>query len=200
MYKLYGSPASRAARVVWALEEIGAPYEMISAKPHSDAVLAVNPGGKIPVLMDGDQSIFDSTAILLYLAEKHGALGFPATLKQRTRMMSMVCFAIDDVELPLWTMAKHSFILPEKLRAADAIRPACHHDFAAAMQRLETYLGDGAFIMGDEFTAPDIILGHLGGWAKASGFPAPEGAVADYMTRIRARPGWDAVAKARAAA
>ncbi|MEX2520596.1 MAG: glutathione S-transferase family protein [Paracoccaceae bacterium] len=200
MYKLYGSPASRAARVMWALEEIGARYEMIAAKPHSAEVLAVNPGGKIPVLTDGDRAIFDSTAILLYLAEKHGALGFPASPETRTRMMSLICFAIDDVELPLWTMAKHGFLLPEDLRAAEAIRPACHHDFAAAMRRLEIYLGDGPFIMGEDFTVPDIILGHLGGWAKASGFPAPEGAVADYMTRVRARAGWGAVAKARAAA
>ncbi len=200
MYKLYGSPASRAARVMWALEEIGAPYEIVAAKPHSDALKAVNPLGKVPALLDGETAVFDSTAILLHLSDKHGMLTFPVGSPERSRLMSVVCFLIDDFEQPLWTVAKHSFILPEALRAKEAILPACHHDFRNALASLGALLGDGPFLMGETFTIADIIAGHLGGWAKATGFPEPEGAVADYMARVRARPGWQAVAKARAAA
>ncbi|MFV0473122.1 MAG: glutathione S-transferase family protein [Pikeienuella sp.] len=200
MYKLYGSPTSRAARVMWMLEEIGAPYEVIPAKPHSAEVLALNPSGKIPVLVDGDQAIFDSTAILLYLAEKHGALTIPPGAPGRARMLSLISFAVDDIEQPLWTAVKHGFTLPEDIRAPEAVRPACEHEFARAMEAFAAYLGDGPWVMGETFTIADIILGHLGGWAKATRFPVPEGEIADYMTRVRARPAWQAVAKARAAA
>lgn len=199
MYKLYGVPASRAARVMWALEEIGAPYEVIPAKPHSPELRAVSPTGKVPVLVSDEGAVFDSTAILTWLADKHGALTFPNGTKERTALNSLVCFLTDDLEQPLWTLAKHNFILPEELRAEEAIRPACHYEFTRALKMLGRLLGDGPFLMGESFTIADIIAGHLGGWAKATGFPAPEGAVADYMERVRARPGWQAVAAARKA-
>lgn len=197
MYKLYGSPANRAARIIWMLEELGEPYEVIDAKPRSEEVRALNPAGKIPILVDGDQNIFNSTAILMHLADKHGKLTFPLNSPERTRMNGLICFAIDDLEQPLWTMVKHGFIYPKEIRAADAVKPACTHDFLRALKTLEAFLGDGPFLMGEAFTIPDIIVGHLGGWAKATGFPAPEGAVADYMERVRARPGWQAVVKSR---
>ena len=61
-------------------------------------------------------------------------------------------------------------------------------------------IGDGPFAMGADFTIADIIIGHLGGWAKGAGFPEPEGRLADYMARVRSRPGWKAVLKKREAA
>lgn len=200
MYKLFGSPSTRAGRVMWMLEELGAPYEVISAYPHAPEVLAVNPSGKIPVLADGDAIITDSTAIMIHLADKHGALTYPAGSIERAKMTAAICFAIDDVEQSLWTLAKHGFVLPEDLRKAAEVEPACRHEWNVAMKNLEALLGDGPFLMGADFTVPDIILGHLGGWAKTIGFEAPEGPVADYMTRIRARPGWRAVVAARKAA
>lgn len=200
MYKLYGSPKNRAGRIIWMLEELSADYEMIAAAPHSPEIMAVSPTGKLPALVDGDAAIFDSTAILIYLADKHGALTFPVGSPERARMMSALCFAIDAVEQPLWTMAKHAFVLPEEVRLGDAVIPACHAEWAKAMGALEAMLGEGPFVMGDAFTIVDVTLGHLGGWAKASGFPAPPDTVAAYMDRVRSRPGWLKVAEARKAA
>lgn len=200
MYKLYGSAKTRGGRVMWMLEELGAEYEVLDYGPHAPEVYEVNPGGKIPVLLDGDLAISDSTAILLHLADKHGELTFPVGSPERSRMMSVVGFAIDEVEQPLWTVAKHGFVLPEDVRALEAVTPACHFEWKKAMKTLGALLGDKTFVMGDRFTVPDIIIGHLGGWAKGAGFPAPEGAVADYMARIRSRPGWRAVVEARTAA
>lgn len=197
MYKLYGSPKSRAGRVMWMLEELGADYEVIDAGPHSPAVYALNPSGKIPILVDGDVVVTDSTAIMLHLADKHGAMTYPAGSAERAKMTSLVSFAVDEVEQPLWTGTKHGFILPEALRCAEAITPALHHEFKVAMTTLDKRLGGGPFVMGEEFTVPDVILGHLGGWAKMTGFPAPPERVAEYMKRIRARPAWRAVVEAR---
>lgn len=200
MLKLYGSPRNRAGRVIWMLEEIGAEYEIIPASPHSEEILKVNPAGKVPALVDGDVAIADSTAIILYLADKAGQLTYPVGTPERARLMSLVCFAIDSLEQPLWTFAKHSFVLPEEVRLGDAIRPACEEEWRRALAALDQMIGDGPFAMGADFTIADIIIGHLGGWAKGAGFPEPEGRLADYMARVRSRPGWKAVLKKREAA
>lgn len=200
MYKLIGSPKTRAARVMWCLEELGADYEIEALFPRDPKVAAVNPTGKIPVLIDGDLAVPDSVAILLHLSDKHGALTFPVGTPERARMYAVIQFAVDEIEGALWTGAKHSFVLPEDLRALEAIKPALHHDFTKAMATLEKIVGDGPFACGETFTIADIILGHLSGWAKASGFPMPEGPVADYFARVRGRDGWKAVTKAREAA
>lgn len=200
MYKLYGSPKTRAGRVMWALEELGAPYEIVNCPLRGPEIMAVSPTGKIPVLVDGEQAIFDSTAILFHLSDKHGALTFPVGTPERTKMTSVIAFALDEVEQPLWTAAKHGFALPEEVRALEAVLPACHFEWSQALGALETMLGDGPFVLGDAFTIADVTLGHLGGWGKAAGFPAPPPAVADYFARIRSRPGWKAVTRAREAA
>uniref|UniRef100_UPI003563C790 glutathione S-transferase N-terminal domain-containing protein n=1 Tax=Shimia sp. TaxID=1954381 RepID=UPI003563C790 len=83
MYDVIGSRSSRALRVMWALEELEQPYQVIKAAPRSAEVLALNPSGKVPVLKDGPHVITDSTAILTYLADKHGALTFPAGTVER---------------------------------------------------------------------------------------------------------------------
>lgn len=200
MYTLYGSPKSRAGRVMWMLEELDVPYDVVACGPHSPEILAVNPSGKIPALKDGETVIVDSTAILLHLADKHGAMTCPLGSAERARMMSIVCFAVDEVEQPLWTLAKHGFVLPEDLRRAAEVEPACRHEWNQAMKTLADLIGDGPYVMGEAFTVPDVILGHLGGWAKTTGFDAPDGVVGDYMTRVRARAGWRAVVEARKAA
>lgn len=200
MYKVIGSPKNRGARVIWMLEELGEPYEVQSVMPHSPEVLAHNAGGKVPVLVDGDFSLTDSAAILMYLADKHDRFTYPVGTRERARLTSLMFFAMDEVETPPWTLAKHSFVPPKELHARDAIKPMLEHDFAKAMHGLAARLGDGPYIMGDDFTIADIYLGHTGSWAKGAGFDIPAGPVGDYFTRVAARPGWQAVKKAREAA
>ena len=67
MIKVYGVPMSRAMRVLWALEEVGVPYELVSTHfltdAHAPAYLKINPNGRIPALQDGDVTLFESLAI-----------------------------------------------------------------------------------------------------------------------------------------
>ena len=199
MYKVYGSAMSRANRVIWALEELNQPYELIKTAPRSEQAFALTPTGKIPILVDGDLTVWDSTSILTYLSDKHQALTFPVGSPERARLTSVICFATDEIEQSVWAASKHGFILPEDLRRLEEITPALHHDFDRAMKTLEILLGDGPFVMGEDFTIADIILGALGGWAKAIRFPEPPAKVADYMARVRSRPGWKKVAEMRKA-
>ena len=83
MYTVIGGVASRTFRVLWMLEELGADYEHRPASPHAEEVTAHSASGKIPVLLDGDAALTDSTAILTYLADKHGALTSPAGSLER---------------------------------------------------------------------------------------------------------------------
>ena len=68
MYKIFGIAQSRTFRVLWMLEEIGERYEHIPAKPHSSEIIKFNISGKVPVLLDGDDVLTDSSAIISYLA------------------------------------------------------------------------------------------------------------------------------------
>ena len=124
MYKLIGSPKTRAIRVVWMLEELGLDYEIDPAGPHSDAVLSANPSGKVPALKVGDDVIIDSVAICQYLADKHNKLTYPAGGIQRAQQDSWTHYALDDVDSILWFNAKNTFVLPEELRSEKA-REAC---------------------------------------------------------------------------
>lgn len=200
MYKVIGSPKNRGARIIWMLEELGEAYEVQAVMPHTPEVLEHNAGGKVPVLVDGDFALPDSAAILNYLADKHGKFTYPAGTKERARLTSAMFFAMDEVETPPWTLAKHSFLPPKDLHALEAIKPMLEHDFAKAMRGLAARLGDGPYIMGEDFTIADIYLGHTGSWAKGAGFVIPDGPVADYFARVAERPGWQVVKKAREAA
>ena len=74
MYTVIGTLTSRTFRVLWALEELGQPYAHEPVPPHSERVMALNATGKIPVLLVDGAALTDSTAILTFLADRHGAL------------------------------------------------------------------------------------------------------------------------------
>ena len=83
MYKIIGSVQSRTSRVLWMLEELGVEYEHSPAAPRSQEVTEHNPAGKIPILIEAGVALTDSTAIIQYLADKHGAMTYPAGTLER---------------------------------------------------------------------------------------------------------------------
>jgi glutathione S-transferase len=191
MYTVIGGIKSRAMRVIWMLEELGEPFEHRAAPPRSDDVLAVNPAGKIPVLIEDNVPILDSTAILTYLADKHGKLTFPAGTLERARQDGLTQFLLDEFDSALWMAARHSFILPEEMRQS-SIKDSLKWEFENSQRTLLARMGSGPFLMGDEMTVSDIILAHCLGWAMIAQFPILEGPLTDYATRMRARPAFKA--------
>ena len=187
MIKVYGTAKSRAARVLWVLEELGVPYEHVNAGPRSAEVLAVNPTGKVPVLEVDGQAITDSTAIMQFLADRHGALTFPAGTLERARQDAHLHFLLDEMDAILWTAARHSFILPEERRCPE-VKDSLKWEYARSLERLAGRLGDGPFLMGEVMTVADILAAHCLIWGIGAKFPAPDGALADYLARMRARP------------
>ena len=78
MYTVVGATKSRAFRVMWMLEELGQDYTQIAAGPRTPEAMKYNPSGKIPALIDGDDILTDSVAIMTYLGDKHQQLTAPA--------------------------------------------------------------------------------------------------------------------------
>lgn len=187
MYKVFGTFKSRAARVMWMLEELGVPYEHANVGPRSPEVLAVNPSGKVPVLTVEGTAITDSTAIMQFLADRHGALTYPAGSLERAEQDSITHFLLDELDAVLWTAARHSFILPEDKRCPE-VKESLKWEYARSLERLAARLGEGQFLMGDRMTVPDILATHCLAWGAGAKFPVPEGALGDYLDRMRARP------------
>ena len=187
MYTVIGKANSRATRVLWMLEELGQPYEHIPAAPRSEGVVSFNPAGKVPVLIEDGTPITDSTAIIQYLADKHGALTFKAGTLDRARQDSLTQFLLDEFDAALWMAARHSFVLPQELRQS-AIKSSLIWEFTNSQKTLVHRMGDGSFLMGQSMTVPDIILTHCGIWAKVAKFPIQEPRLASYLERMTARP------------
>ncbi|MFW8593661.1 glutathione S-transferase family protein [Cribrihabitans neustonicus] len=192
MYTVIGTPRTRAFRVLWALEEIGARYELKQHGPQSSEVRALNTSGKVPVLVEGGEAISDSTAIITYLADKHGKLTEPAGTLARARQDALTHLVLDELDAVLWTAARHSFILPEEHRVS-AVKESLKWEFARNLARLEDRL-EGPFLMGEKFTIADIICGHCLNWAYAAKFPVEGEGILAYGKRLRARDAYRRVA------
>lgn len=189
MYTVIGTANSRAARVLWMMEELGLRYEHVAAPPQSEGVTAFNPAGKVPVLIVDGTPVTDSTAIIQYLADRHGSLTHAAGTLERARQDSLTQFLLDEFDANLWMAARHSFVLPEELRHA-AIKNTLRWEFERSQRTLIHRMGDGPFIMGDVMTVPDIILSHCCTWALSAKFPIIEHRLTEYLDRMRARPAY----------
>jgi glutathione S-transferase len=105
--KLYGFPPTRSVRVLWTLRELDVEFEFLSVDPTKGELrrpefLAVNPAGKLPVLVDGDSILTESVAIVLYLAEKYPEKGLlPSGLQARAEVYRWLLFSATELEQPL---------------------------------------------------------------------------------------------------
>ena len=189
MYKILGGHRSRTFRVLWMLEELGLDYEHEPAAPRSDEVKVFNPAGKGPVLVVDGTPITDSTAILTFLADRHGALTHKAGTLDRARQDSMTQFLLDELDSIVWTAARHSFILPEELRQT-GIKNTLKWEFERSQKTLVSRMGKGPFLMGEKMTIPDIILTHCGNWADTAKFDITEPRLQEYFDRMRTRPAY----------
>ena len=141
----------------------------------------------------GEDVLTDSTAIITYLADKHGTLTYPAGTIERAKQDAHTNFLLDEVDSLLWLVSRHVFGLPEELRVPE-IKASAREEFHISAERLANRI-EGPFIMGDKMTIPDIIAVHCLGWALVAKFPMERQDLKDYSKQIRAR---DAYKRAQA--
>jgi GST-like protein len=165
MLKFYYSGAPNPTKVALFLEEAGLPYEPIpidtrKGDQHKPNYLAINPNGKVPAIVDGDVTVFDSNAILLYLAEKTGKFLPPNTPKARGELLSWLMFVASGVG-PYSGQAVHfRKHAPENL-------PYAINRYMYEAQRhfgiLEAHLAKQHYMVGDTYTIVDM---DVWGWAQ----------------------------------
>ncbi len=146
MLKLYGGEFSRASIVQWYLEELQTPYEFIrldmKAGEHlQPEFLSLNPFGKVPTITDGKFKLWESGAILLYLAEKHDHL--PSSLEERSEIYQWVLFANATLGQGIFIETNREREMPRLLTPLD--------------QRFKAQ----PFVMGEEFSVADIAVGSV---------------------------------------
>ena len=189
MYKVIGNTNTRTLRVLWAMNEIGLEYEHVQVNAQSVDAKKFNISGKVPTLEVNGINIADSTAIVTYLADKYNQLTFPAGTIERAQQDSFTQFILDELDSILWTAARHSFVLPKEMRVSE-LKNTLHWEFARSLKVLESRMGTGPNVMGEKFTIPDIILTHIGGWARVAKFDIPDGKLRDYFRRQIKRPAY----------
>ncbi len=159
--KIIGSPYSRTVRTLWMAKELGIPYENTEVKPGPDgsrtpAHMAINPNGHVPVIDDDGLILWESLAINLYLARKHGGPLAPANIAEEGQMLQWTLWAVWELEPHAQAVMSHSQTLPAEQRDP-AIR-------AKAAAQVETALGvlNGALVkgnghlVGNRFTVADL--------------------------------------------
>ncbi|MGC3873934.1 glutathione S-transferase family protein [Halomonas sp. GXIMD04776] len=196
MITLYSYPNSRSLRVAWTLEELGLDYtcqyvDLASGEGQGAEYLARHPDGKVPALEDGELTLFESAAICRYLAERYGqGLLIPSDSIQRALLDQWLFFIVSELEQPLWTLGKHKFALPQE-RRVPAVIPTAAWEFQRALAALQREFDGQGWLVGDEFTIGDILLGHTLSWARGAKQPLPD-ALEAYRQRCNARPARDA--------
>lgn len=193
MYKVYGSAKTRTFRVLWLLEEIGAPYEFVATPPQSDAARRLKPLGKVPLLEVDGEILSDSVAIMTFLADRHGAMTFEAGSLQRAHQDGFTQRINDELDAPLWLATRHTMILPEKYRVPD-IAPRMEWEFSRNLARLDADF-DGPYLMGDVFTIADILLCQCLAWAKFLQYTLDSQKMADYFDAQKNRGAYKAALK-----
>ena len=169
MIKFYYHPSPNPAKVALLLEETGLPYELVpvdtrKGEQHEAAFTGINPNAKTPALVDGDAVVFDSNAILLYLAEKTGQFLPPDTPEARAQMLSWLMFVATGIG-PYSGQAVHFKHFAPEPKAYAVNR----YDFEAwrHWKIIDQQLAQHRYMLGETYTLVDMAVW---GWARAVPF------------------------------
>ncbi len=156
---LYGISSSRAFRSIWAAEEIGLDYDHVPTSFRGDnqkpEFLAVNPNGRIPALVDGELQLFESMAINLYLTKNYGARLLPEGAAGEAKVLQWSVWGISEIEPLQMQIVVQQFFTPEDKRDAEVVSRATQA-LARPLGVLNTALGEGQYLLGEEFTIADL--------------------------------------------
>ena len=183
--KLYGGARSRASIVQWYLEELGIPYQFVlldmqSGEHLQPEYLKINPVGKVPAIVDGDFQLWESGAILVYLADKYGHAG--KSPEEQATLVQWVLFANA-------TFGPGIFIESNRDR-----------ELGRLMKPLNQIFSSHPFLLGQEFTVADVAVGSMLAYSQImlkldlGEYPA----VVEYIKRIGDRPAFQKTIGSRA--
>jgi glutathione S-transferase len=191
--RLYEFGPTRSIRVRWTLQEMGVPFEPVvvnlrQGEHRRPEFLALNPAGRVPVLVDGDRVLTESAAIVLYLAEKFPERGLlPSDLVERGQCHRWLLFTVTELEQPLWRIARHTRLYAEadRLPADVAIARREFEEMAAVLER---HMQGPEFVAGDRVSVADFVLAWTLDWAHETELLGACPELRAYLDRMYARP------------
>lgn len=184
--KLYFAPRTRAFTALWLLEELGLPYQLdsfslASGRHKQPDYLALNPMGKVPLLLCDGVPVAETGAIAIYLADRFPAAGLAPALDdpQRPAYLRWVMFAGSVLEPALGEK-----FFEWKVPASSV----AWGSFAQMHEVLSAGVADSQWLLGDRFSAADVVLGSGARFAVMFGAIDKTGPIAAYVERLTARP------------
>ncbi|WP_082446181.1 glutathione S-transferase family protein [Marinobacter lipolyticus] len=193
MLKLYGTPPTRALRVIWLLNELGLEYELhpvdlLQGEQLRQDFLSLNPAAKVPVLVDGSLVVTESAAIQLYLAEKYPQAGFiPEAMEDRAQMYRWIFFLVTEIEQPLWRIARHTLVYPEEKRLPQDVDLATQ-ECMEMVAVLERHMAEREFLVGDRLSVADFNAAYTLDWANEEKMLDNAPRLRHYLKAMYARP------------
>lgn len=195
MYTLYWSPGTASLVVHWLLIELDVPHALrrvdLAAGEHKRAdYLALNPGGVVPTLVVDGLPLFESSALLLHLADAHPQAGFAPAVgsMQRARHYQWMVFLANTLQpaFRLWFYPQEA----AGEAAQDAAKAAARTRIEAAWDRIDAHLAaTGPYLLGDGISAADFMLTMLMRWSRNMPRPASDWPhLAALIARMKARP------------
>ena len=157
--RIYGVARTRAFRVLWIAKELELDYEHIpleigAAGAGKPEYLAINPNGRLPAIDDGGFFLWESLAITLYLAKKHGRL-YPGTLEGEAKAWQWSLWSVQEVDRGVNIWSLHAVRLPpaerDRARLAEALKV-----LEPPFRVLDSTLAGGGYLLGDAFTVADL--------------------------------------------
>jgi glutathione S-transferase len=193
MIKLYYAPRTRSLRILWLLEELGLPYELERGEfdpPSTTFFQQSTPLGKYPTIEDGDIVMCESGAIVEYILERYGegrlapAPGTP----ERAAYLQWLHFAESTAFPPLGIVVWLSRYRNDAADNADILKDA-RARAEVGFDFLQRELGEKTYLLGDEFTAADVMMGFtLAAAAVLDLLGDRHQPLKDYLSRLTARP------------
>jgi glutathione S-transferase len=185
---LYHAVPSRSSIARWMLEEVGQPYDihlldLSKGEQHRPDYLAINPMGKVPALKHGDTIVTEAAAICAYLADAfpQAGLSVPITEPRRGVYLKWLFFGPSCVEP---AMTDRAFPRKEGVRRA----ALGYGDFDTVMDVMAQALAQGPYLMGQQFTAADVVIGSTLRWGLLFKLLPERPEFAGYVQRLAQRP------------
>ena len=202
MLKIYHAPNTRSIRVIWLCEELGVPYHVIpvdfaASYRASPEWRALNPTGKVPVMQDGDLTMFESGAMMDYLLARYGEgrLRPPADSAHFAHFLQWHWFAEATLARPLGEIVNHGREFPGEKRIPAVVAEMANRA-EVCLQAVGQHVVDHPYLVADTFSAADISMGYslmLADMLIPDQMPAT---LAEYWQRLQERSAYQ-IAKAR---
>jgi glutathione S-transferase len=187
--KLFWHPKTRSVRAIWLLEEAGIPYERVQidirdpSKPRDPEFALASPMGKVPALADGEARLADSAAIALYVADRYPQAKLAPAIDDPRRAQYLWWMVFTPGVVEPCMMEKFQQLKPNRMQAGWG-------DFATMISTLETGLQKGAWILGDKFSAADVLVGSSAVFMRQFGMLPASKPIETYADRCLARPAY----------